>query len=221
MESEIWQNPVGLKIWMWCLLKASHEERVVLINRTKITLKPGQFIFGRISASEELGQSPSTVRNWITFLNKDSYLDIKPTNKYSIVTIKKWNQYQDEDINLDNRITTEKKQNNTNKNVKNDKNINNKEKIIKKKIENNYPEISDLKETDITEISTKYQTTTAFIRSKIEDMRLWAGQPRNASKIKGRNWRLTLMDWVKRDRLKIMQKQNERQTKFAIIPGAE
>jgi len=92
------------------------------VGNQKIHLNPGQFVFGRLSAGEELGMSNSTVRNWMMSLKQDSYLDIKSTNKYSVVSIKNWEEYQKQDSKKDSRIKTEKKQNNTNKNDKNEKN---------------------------------------------------------------------------------------------------
>lgn len=125
LDSSIFSSEKGLKVWIWCLLKVSHTENDVFLGAQKVHLQKGQFVFGRDSASEDLQMSPSTVRNWIKILQQDSYLDIKPTNKYSIVTVLKWKDYQEIDIKKDNRITTEKQQNNTynkEKNVENDKN---------------------------------------------------------------------------------------------------
>jgi len=124
LDNKIWDNPVGFKIWVWCLLKANHKECDVLLSRKTVHLDRGQFLFGRLSASEELKQSPSTVRNWIMFLKQDNCLDIKSSNKYSIITIINYDEYQTLDSKLDNKITTEKKQNNTDKNVKNENNVN-------------------------------------------------------------------------------------------------
>lgn len=220
-DSTIWQNPVGLKIWMWCLLKATYEERTVMVGKTKIILKPGQFVYGRTTAAEELGQQQSTVRNWIQDFKTDKKIDIKATNKFSVITIINWEEYQEEDNKKDNKKDNTRTTKGQQSGHKQEyiKNIKNKEKINKK--ENPYPQISDLKESDINFVATKYNVPEAFVRSKIDDMANWAGQPKNASKIKGRNWRLTLMDWVKRDSLKIIQKKNDRQQKFAIIDGAE
>lgn len=131
LHRKIQDNPIfysdkGLRVWLWCLLKAGHQEKHMYFNNQKIQLKEGQFITGRLSASEELRLSPSTLRNWLATLKQDNYLDIKTTNKYSIITILNWKEYQ-ADGQLkgqqnNNRITTEKHQNNTNKNDKKEKN---------------------------------------------------------------------------------------------------
>ncbi len=123
LDSSIFTSDSGLRIWIWCLLRANHDECDVFVGIHKVHLMPGQFIFGRESASESLGISPSTVRNWINILQQDSRIDIKPTNKYSVISVLNWNDYQSLDNKKDNRITTEKQQNNTDKNEKNEKNI--------------------------------------------------------------------------------------------------
>jgi len=138
IDSKVWDNPVGLKIWLWCLIKANHKECDVVLNRKSIHLNRGQFVFGRMSASEELRQSPSTVRNWILFLKQDSCLDIKPSNKYSIITVINYDEYQSLDSNLVSKITAEKKQNNTANNVKNDKNINTYVSLFNEKFKTQY-----------------------------------------------------------------------------------
>lgn len=123
LDSSIFTSDSGLRIWIWCLLRANHDECDVFVGIHKVHLMPGQFVFGRESASESLGISPSTVRNWINILQQDSRIDIKPTNKYSVISVLNWNDYQSMDNKKDNRITTEKQQNNTDKKDKKEKNI--------------------------------------------------------------------------------------------------
>jgi hypothetical protein len=95
LENPIFSSEKGLKIWIWCLLKATHSQQDFYLGQQPISLINGQFVFGREIASQELKMSASTVRNWIRILKKDSYITIKSTNKYSIITICKWNIYQD------------------------------------------------------------------------------------------------------------------------------
>lgn len=95
-DNAVFASESGLKVWVWCLLKARHERGVVLVGKQMVHLRPGQFIFGRLSSSEELNMKPSTVRNWIMYLQKEGYLDSKATNKYSVITVLNWEVYQDE-----------------------------------------------------------------------------------------------------------------------------
>ncbi|SFI95060.1 phage conserved hypothetical protein, C-terminal domain-containing protein [Terrisporobacter glycolicus] len=133
IDSDIFKNEKLFKVFIWCLLKATHKERDQVIGRKTIRLKEGQFIFGRLKASSELNMAPSTVWDYMKLLEKHKNINIKSNNKYSIVTIENWSIYQaKENItdnksnnNADNKSTTNEQQMDTNKNVKNVKNVKN------------------------------------------------------------------------------------------------
>lgn len=94
LNSIIFQNEKLLKIFIWCLLKASHKEREQIIGRKVIILKEGQFIFGRNKAATELDISPSTLWDYMKLMEKYNIISIKSNNKYSIITLEKWGIYQ-------------------------------------------------------------------------------------------------------------------------------
>ncbi|MCI8362241.1 MAG: hypothetical protein HFJ41_03780 [Clostridia bacterium] len=119
LKSPIFENEKALKIWIWCLLKATHIEREQLVGQQIVHLEKGQFIFGRNKASEELKMTESTIYKYIKLLEKLQMISINSNNKFSIVTIEKWEDYQDKKQEDNNKITTEEQQSNTNKNVKN------------------------------------------------------------------------------------------------------
>lgn len=117
--SPIFENEKALKVWIWCLLKATHTEREQLVGKKIIHLEVGQFVFGRNKASEELKMSESSVYGYIKLLEKLKMISVKSNNKFSVVSIEKWEDYQEKKIIFDNKKTTKKQQMNTNKNVKN------------------------------------------------------------------------------------------------------
>lgn len=119
LKSPIWKNEKALKIWLWCLLKATHIEREQLVGQKIVHLEKGQFVFGRNTASDELDMKESTVYKYIKLLEKLQMISIKSNNKFSIVSIEKWEDYQIEELKNNNKITTKEQQSNTNKNVKN------------------------------------------------------------------------------------------------------
>ena len=126
LDNPVFQNEKLLKIFIWCLLKASHSEHEQLIGLQTITLQPGQFIFGRLKAAEELHMKESTIYKYIKWLEKSEICNIKSNNKFSLVTIDNWGLYQLEETKSNSKsnsnVTTKEQQRNTNKNVKNDKN---------------------------------------------------------------------------------------------------
>jgi hypothetical protein len=133
LNNIIFQNDKAFKIWIWCLLKANHQENECLIGRIKIKLKSGQFVFGSNKAKEELKMSKSTIHYWMSFLKAERYIERKITSKYSIITILNYFKYQQPERKikrLPNAKWSDKRTiggpiNETNKNVKNDKNVKN------------------------------------------------------------------------------------------------
>src|SRR3990167_5490551 len=123
LASPVFDNPTVLKVWLWALLKATHQIRQLVIGYQTITLNPGEFIYGRFTAAEELKMKESTVRNCLSMLAKLGNLDIKSTNKFSIVYIKNWTVYQELGQQSENKVKTKHQQSATNNNVKNVKNV--------------------------------------------------------------------------------------------------
>ena len=122
-----------LKVFIYCLIKATHKDRNQRIGRQTIKLGPGQFVFGRKVASVELSMPESTLRDYMNMLEEDGVITISSTNKFSVVTVDNWEVYQSDEEKTDNKRTTNKQQTDskrttdgqqmdTNKNVKNVKN---------------------------------------------------------------------------------------------------
>ena len=80
--------------WCWCLLKASRKDHKQMVGGQMIELKPGQFVFGRKKASQELNVSEKKIRTFLKKLEKLQNVAIKRTNKFSIISINNWDVYQ-------------------------------------------------------------------------------------------------------------------------------
>lgn len=59
LTSQIFSNEKLLRIWIWCLLKASYQDYSQLVGTQNVELKSGQFVFGRKKAAEELKMNES------------------------------------------------------------------------------------------------------------------------------------------------------------------
>lgn len=123
LDSRVFYNEGLLKVWIWCLLKASYKERWCTIKTgrgtTEIKLLPGQFVFGRKKAAKELRMSPSTVWKRIKKLKNMQNLNIESNTHYSIITIMNWDTYQgiqeNGDIEGDRQVTTKEHKQECNK----------------------------------------------------------------------------------------------------------
>ena len=100
LDSQVWKNEGLLKVWIWCLLKASHKECIWENQKTgkgniPVKIGKGQFIFGRHRAAKELSMNPETVRKRMHKLEKMKNLTMQSTSQYTIVTICNYEPYQD------------------------------------------------------------------------------------------------------------------------------
>lgn len=101
IKSPIFKNEKALKIWIWCLCKATYIERDQLVGQQLVHLKEGQFVFGRKTASDELNINENTVYKYMKLLESLKMCNIKSNNKFSIVTIEKWQEYQISNNNIE------------------------------------------------------------------------------------------------------------------------
>lgn len=110
LDSQVFSHQTALKIWIWCLAKVTFKDRFVSLKigkgETTVKLSPGQFLFGRFKAEEELGIDGSTIYKWIQKFASDQFenmISIESNNQYSIITISNWEQYQNGE---DEEVTT-------------------------------------------------------------------------------------------------------------------
>lgn len=147
-SSFVWANPSMLKLWLLCLMKASHEGRRFLFNGHEVSLSSGQFVTGRDALGKEynLG-APSdqvivsrTLWRWMKKFENEEMLSITSTPKYSVISIKNWDDYQSSDQQLSSGRPAPVQHLSTNKNDKNDKNDKNNNIVSKKSKKRIYPD---------------------------------------------------------------------------------
>ncbi|EHG5962885.1 DnaD domain protein [Enterococcus faecalis] len=135
-NSFVWTNSDMFKLWILCLMKASHEDRKFLFNGQEVRLTSGQFVTGAHAIAKEYNEGVSsdkaiawrTLWRWLKKFENEELLTIQSNARYSVITIKNWSDYQSSDKPLtsqrqssDKPLTTYKNE----KNDKNEKNINN------------------------------------------------------------------------------------------------
>ena len=103
LESSIFASQIGLKIWIWCLLKANFKTRFASIKvgkgESQVKVERGSFIFGRFKAEDELNIDGSTIYKWIKKLEEEKMILITSNSHYSIITICKYDDYQQYETN--------------------------------------------------------------------------------------------------------------------------
>lgn len=124
MNNPVWQDPLLLKLWMLCLLEASHKEHEQLVGRQVVKLQPGEFVTGRFSLAESYNKgmkksekvNERTLWRWLKGLEDGGFLTIKSTTKYSVISINNWSLYQNNDQQMSNKCPTNVQQVSTNNN---------------------------------------------------------------------------------------------------------
>lgn len=182
-DSFVFKNPDRLKFWIWCLCKASHQERETTVGLQDIKINKGQFIFGRKVASTELNMAESKIYRLLKTFEKREKIEVESNNKFSIVTVVNWEFYQateqQSEQQSDNKLTTNEQQSNTDKKVKKEKKVKNKANTDDfKEIRKAYPGTktkvtADKKLPDLIDEYGKEQILRSVLRYKkfVEDKR--------------------------------------------------
>ena len=190
LKSAVFDDPQLLKLWLWCLLKATHTPRETVIEKQLVKLEPGQFPTGRFKLEEEFNRgtpkrkrvSAITLWRWLKKLEEWQMLNIKTYSKFSIVTVSNWIEYQQDEQQVNNRRTTDEQQVNTDKNVKNDKN--------EKKVYGEFVRLTEEEHQKLTERLGQALTT-----DYIERLDNYIGS-------KGKKYKShyhTILSWVRKD----------------------
>lgn len=98
LDSDVFADPHLWRLWSWCLMKASYKQRTFPLKtgkgRVLVKLTPGQFVFGRDSAADDLGDPPSSVWKRMKRLENLGNITIRSNSQYSIISICNYDAYQ-------------------------------------------------------------------------------------------------------------------------------
>lgn len=137
LHRQLLDNPIVTKdadhlaVWIYLLLKATHDEYPVVFGGNKIVLRPGELITGRKKIAEAVGVNESKVFRILRTFKNEQQIEQQTSNQNSLISILNWNLYQSSEHQDEQRVniqcTTDEQQVNTNKK---DKNIKNERKIF-------------------------------------------------------------------------------------------
>lgn len=133
-QSFVWTNSDQLKLWMLCLMKASHSGNKFLFNGKEIAVSSGQFVTGRDTLASEFNEGVTrdhqivgrTLWRWLKLFESEQMLSIKSTTKYSVITVINWGEYQSFDQQVSITCPSTVQQVSTINNANNAKNANKK-----------------------------------------------------------------------------------------------
>lgn len=227
LVSNVFDNEKLLKVFIYCLLKASHDGHNQQVGRQVVPLKLGQFVFGRKKAAAELNMKESTVRDYMNILKDDGVIDIKSTNKYSIVTIENWAFYQTSDDKnrqqtqhqIDTKSTSDEHQINTNKNVKN---VENEKNISATAAEKKYGWYDKFHHC-FGKVPTPIQidSITSFLDDGVEeDLLILALEKAGMKNATFRYSETILSEWVAKG-IRTIEQGKEESKKFGVIKGGK
>jgi len=204
-----YRDPNVLSVFIHILLLANWEDREW---QGKI-IKRGSFITSIEHLSAECGLSVRQMRTVLDKLLYTQEIDKQTTNRYTLITVIKYNDYQEIDKQMTNKRQTDDKQTTTTKEYKNirSKEVKNKELVIKKIY---IP--PNLNDDDFIEIANKYKTTLDFVKFQYDKMVTWAESKPDNPRLRGRNWKSTLMTFVRDDALKIKQDYAQNTSDIAL-----
>jgi DNA-binding PadR family transcriptional regulator len=90
LDNGVFADAELLKVFVWCILKANTSSNIIFGRKVSV----GQFITGRITASEELYIKPSTIYKRLQKLKKQGYIDISSNTKNTLITVINYKSYQ-------------------------------------------------------------------------------------------------------------------------------
>ena len=124
IKSEVFENEKLLKVFIWCMIKATRHNKEQVVGANKINLLPGQFVTGRRKAAMELCMKESTANNYLKRLEAMQMIRLNCNSRFTVVTIDNYSFYQDDSKKVDKNLTENEQKVDTNKKVKKEKNNN-------------------------------------------------------------------------------------------------
>lgn len=200
LDNEIWEYErfSRAQAWIDLLLLANREEKKFSLRGVDIIAERGQVVRSVVGLAKRWQWNKRTANRFLSWLESRGMIHCKSDNVCTYISINNYDTYQyntPQDAQQSAQQSAQRLHSrvHTNKNEENDKK------------ENKYPLPISITEIDLEEIAAHYQVPLSFVRSKYEDMVIWADSKPNNPKLRGRNWRLTLMRFVKDDAIKIKQ----------------
>jgi len=99
-EHLLWTQhpPAYLKVWIYCLLKATYKPRKYWDGHKEVELPIGGFVSGSIEMAKKCNISRGQVRRALEVFESSQMLTSKPTNKFTVYVVVNFERYQNENL---------------------------------------------------------------------------------------------------------------------------
>ena len=187
IDNPIFKNDKLFRVFMYCILKASHSEHDQLVGDVIVKVKSGQFVTGRKAISSDNGLTEQNERTALSKLEKLNILTSKPTNKFSLISITNWGKYQQDNQQVTSSQPTSNQQVTTNKNGKNGEN--------EKKTNFSKPSLPEL-----IDYFGGYATEKSFFINRDEPEKFYDFyESKNwmVGKAKMKDWKASVRNWLR------------------------
>lgn len=108
LKSACASDPEYLAVWINILLMASHEEKELIVNGSKIRIKPGSFVTSRPKMVAQCGVERSKLERILNYLKSEQQIEQQNLVSCRLISITNWYQYQDNERGNELRVSRER-----------------------------------------------------------------------------------------------------------------
>ena len=106
-EHLLWTHhpPAYLKVWIYCLLRATYKPRKYWDGHKEVELPIGGFVSGSIEMAKKCNISRGQVRRALEVFESSQMLTSKPTNKFTVYVVVNFERYQNANLETGHQTT--------------------------------------------------------------------------------------------------------------------
>lgn len=96
MRSSIFQNAELFQIYITCIMRASYEDKKIVLSNQIVELKRGQFVIGVEKFGQFFGLNEKKMRARLNALKRANKIATKGANKFTLITVLNYDYWQGE-----------------------------------------------------------------------------------------------------------------------------
>lgn len=114
LHRQLLDNPIVMKdaehlaIWVWLLLKATHNGVDVMFRGKRTRLKPGQLTTGRNVIAKELGINRNKVERVLKLLENEHQIEQQTSSQCRLISILSWDKYQNSEQPIEPQVSNKR-----------------------------------------------------------------------------------------------------------------